>query len=329
MENAARAAYRKDVEENTLDLTAKEIIQKKYKTNNELSNVRLNPNQMSIAASEVNLRQKKSQHAPGDIDFCDPATFYRAQVCLPAKCTNDPDISHENKTKGRIHREKRYGKRGIEDIPNEKSFSKLWYEAQSTEGFTYYWHLESKVTSWEPPKEGFMTLREQEDEAKERLIQTEFLRQIEQEEMKKKAENFEEQRANAVREKSKEIRKQYNENNNSIKENREDVEVHEEKKYEIEIPYRRDYSIPEKIDPYGPWQTIEIKSAKGIDLQLPKKPIVQVIQPVLSEPFKHKAFAEKTIKKISTDISNDDGLPTTFKKRKFGNRNIRKRFDDD
>lgn len=103
-----------------------------------------------------------------------------------------------------------------------------------------------------------MTFSEQEEEVKERLIQTEFLRQIEQEETKNKAENFEEQRANAVREKSKEIREQYYWNNNSIKGSQEDVKDNQ-KKYKIEIPYRRDYSIPEKVDPYGPWQTVEIK----------------------------------------------------------------------
>ncbi|KAK0074507.1 hypothetical protein PV325_008245 [Microctonus aethiopoides] len=271
---------------------------------------------------------KSSYLLPGDIDFCDPTTFYRAQVRLSSKSTNDPDISYENKAKGKIQREKHHGKRGIEDIPNKKSVAKLWYEARSAEGFTYYWHSQSKVTSWEPPKEGFMTFSEQEEEVKERLIQTEFLRQIEQEEIKNKAENFEEQRANAVREKSKEIREQYKGNNNSIKESQEDVKDNQEK-YKIEIPYRRDYSIPEKVDPYGPWQTVEIKSAKSIDLQLPKKPVIQVTQPVISEAFKHKAFAEKIITKISTDTSNNDDVPTTFKKRKFGNRNVRKRFDDD
>ncbi|KAK0181500.1 hypothetical protein PV327_003779 [Microctonus hyperodae] len=177
MEKAAMAAYKKDVEENSLlDITAKEIIENKHKTNDQLSNVSLIPNEMSIATPGVNLRQKETQ--------------------LPEL----PNV--------RLH-------------PNQMSVA--------------------------TPR---VNLRQKKSQ------------------------------------------------------------------------------LPEHVYPYGPWQTVEIKSAEDIDLELPKKQI-QVSQPIRSEPFKQKAFAEKTITKISADSSDDDDALTIFKKRKFGNRNIRGRFNDD
>lgn len=68
-----------------------------------------------------------------------------------------------------------------------------------------------------------------------------------------------------------------------------------------------------------------------IDLQLPKKkPVIQVIKPETYEPpVPQRIFKEKTVTQISTGDSDDDICrPTTFKKRKFGNRNVRQRFDD-
>ena len=88
-----------------------------------------------------------------------------------------------------------------------------------------------------------MSIAEQEEEAKEQKIQEELLNQLEEEEAKEKADIFEEQRANAEREKLKQIKN-----------------LHEKKTEEEEetIPYRRDYSVPEKPQPYGSWQTVKV-----------------------------------------------------------------------
>eukprot|EP00096_Caligus_rogercresseyi_P008711 TRINITY_DN2809_c0_g1_i1.p1 TRINITY_DN2809_c0_g1~~TRINITY_DN2809_c0_g1_i1.p1 ORF type:complete len:329 (-),score=87.29 TRINITY_DN2809_c0_g1_i1:148-1134(-) len=40
---------------------------------------------------------------------------------------------------------------------------KLWYEAQSDEGHTYYWHVESNESRWDPPPEGYLSIAEQHD----------------------------------------------------------------------------------------------------------------------------------------------------------------------
>lgn len=53
--------------------------------------------------------------------------------------------SGENKPQGKnkSNREKRKGKKGQEDDVKKKSFQKIWYEARSPEGYTYYWHVET------------------------------------------------------------------------------------------------------------------------------------------------------------------------------------------
>lgn len=99
-------------------------------------------------------------------------------------------------------------------------------------------------TVWDAPEEGYMTIAEQEEEAKEQKIQEELLKQLDEEEAVEKAEIFEERRANDERVKLREIRK--------IKEEEERDDETEE------IPYRRDYSVPEKPQPYGSWQTVKV-----------------------------------------------------------------------
>jgi len=96
-----------------------------------------------------------------------------------------------------------------------------------------------------------MTLAEQEEEANEEALQRQFMNQLDQEEAIEKADIFEEQRANTERERMKEFRKQ------PIEDDPEDSDENaQKKKSKEERPYRRDYSIPEKPQPYGSWQVV-------------------------------------------------------------------------
>jgi WW domain-binding protein 4 len=98
-----------------------------------------------------------------------------------------------------------------------------------------------------------MTLAEQEEEANEEALQRQLMNQLDQEEAIEKADIFEEQRANTERERMKEFRKQ------STEDDTEDSDENvgpQKKKVKQERPYRRDYSIPEKPQPYGSWQVV-------------------------------------------------------------------------
>ena len=90
-----------------------------------------------------------------------------------------------------------------------------------------------------------MSIAEQEEEAKEQKLQEELLKQLEMEEAKDKANLLLEQKANAEREKLKSIKKIRNEEKG-------------EEEEEDKIPYRRDYSVPEKPQPYGSWKTVKV-----------------------------------------------------------------------
>lgn len=100
-----------------------------------------------------------------------------------------------------------------------------------------------------------MTFAEQEEEAKEEMLQRELMEQLDKEEATEKANIFEEQRANIEREKLKELRKRPVKNDDAQGDD-ESVEIKKEA-VEEERPYWRDYSVPERPQPYGSWQVVE------------------------------------------------------------------------
>lgn len=97
---------------------------------------------------------------------------------------------------------------------------------------------------------------------------------------------------------------------------------------EEEEPYRKTFTTVFEAygaQPVGKWEAVEEQpEQKAVDLELPKHHVeyypVASIQ--LEEP-PVKKFKEKTI--VSLD---SDDVPSTFKKRKIGNRNIRRTNDD-
>jgi len=100
-----------------------------------------------------------------------------------------------------------------------------------------------------------MTFAEQEEEAKEEMLQRKLMEQLDREETTEKANILEEQRANVEREKMREFRKRPVENNDA-QGDEESTEVKKET-VEEERPYWRDYSVPERPQPYGSWQVVE------------------------------------------------------------------------
>lgn len=341
METAAMAAYLKDVENNTTDLTAERIIREKLSNAEKIDSSMTNPQQPpQLAAPEASPRYKNREFHPvvkrnrGDrehpveVDPCDPSSSSRPRSSaahgksgFPASVSGDTRVQGKPRVKGKK------GRKGTEDDATQGNKSgpqifaqKLWYEALSPEGYTYYWHVETNETTWEVPPEGFATITEQEDEAKERAIQEELLAEVAKEEELKKEETAEERRANAEREKHKEIR---------IQREQEEAEAAEDSNDEPAVTYRRDYSVPERPQPYGTWKTVQVIDRKPLDLQLPKQELVPIAVPTLNREIPQRIFKEKTISKVEAGDSDEEAAPPTFKKRKFGTKNVRKRLEDD
>ncbi|XP_043268919.1 WW domain-binding protein 4 isoform X2 [Venturia canescens] len=352
MESAAMAAYLKDVESNNVDLTAEKIMREKLNTSEKTESPE-NPNRMPSASPDTVPRFNKNRNYrdnPSDVDYCDPyaqAKRNHQEAKLASQGVLTACSASENKTQSKSNkasRDKRKGKRPQEDQPaNRTLLQKLWYEARTSEGYTYYWHIETNESVWEVPAEGFMSIAEQEEEAKEQAIQQQFLEQIDKESSEEKAQLMEERRANAERERLREIRKRRNEARKKDELGEVKKEIKEEipdetmgddfdSEYEEKIPYRRDYSVPEKPDPYGPWQTVQVINQKPVvDLQLPKKKAPLVV-PLLHNPDSapsKRIFTEKVVTQLSDGDSDSEKVPTTFKKRKFGMKNVRKRMTDD
>lgn len=180
----------------------------------------------------------------------------------------------------------------------------LWCEARTEDGDTYYWNVKTNESVWQKPKEGFMTLAEYEKLNEIAIKQQE---EQQQKEMKNTIENAGEIASRFNREQLKKYQK--------ITEERKPTE-------EPTTSYAGQYGG----QPFGKWETVdEVKESKPLDLELPKQNIKYIAVPVSSvdEP-PVKKFREKTITKLD-DVSD---VPSVFKKRKFGNKNIRRGTDD-
>ncbi|XP_072377623.1 WW domain-binding protein 4 [Diabrotica undecimpunctata] len=184
--------------------------------------------------------------------------------------------------------------------------NKVWYEAKSEDGNHYYWNTLTNESVWEPPKEGYLSIQEQEEqkygETAKQLKLVEKQKKIDGLKlMQVRKEEEEEERARLEREKLKERRVA-----------------------DSPPPVYGPIIEPVKNDAYGQWHTV--KETEHVDLQLPPQP--EYIEcPVTYEPEEiKKEFKEKTIESLN------EGGSAFFKKRKIfsgGKRNVRQRLDDD
>ncbi|XP_017798247.1 PREDICTED: WW domain-binding protein 4 isoform X3 [Habropoda laboriosa] len=341
MENAAMAAYLKDVENNTRDMTADRLIKEKFNRTETKDTSNLNPVPIATPPETQPRFKGENRQFSQEIDPCDPILLRNVTATSATTTTQQnrpPQQRGETKPqgKGKVGKGKGKGKKILDDDRPTKPFRKLWYEALSPEGYTYYWHVESNESIWEPPEEGYMTFAEQQEEAKEQALQEELLQQLEEEEAVANVDVLEEKRANAEREKLKELRKinsvhtleSENGNGNENRNEKAETKGNEE---ETKRPYRRDCTIPVKSHPYGPWRTVEKTETKPVDLQLPQQKQMQlpVFEKAEPPPPVQRTFKEKTITQVETGDSDEDAKPTMFKKRKIANKNVRKRLTDD
>lgn len=179
----------------------------------------------------------------------------------------------------------------------------LWCEARTEDGDTYYWNVKTNESMWEKPKEGFMTLAEYEELNEIAIKQQE---EKQQQDMKHTIENAGEIASRFNREQLKKYKK---------------ITAEPKPAEEASTSYAGQYGG----QPFGKWETVEVKETKPIDLELPKQNFTYVaISAASVEEPPIKKFKEKTITKLE-DVGD---VPSVFKKRKFGNRNIRRGTDD-
>lgn len=184
----------------------------------------------------------------------------------------------------------------------------LWCEAKTEDGDTYYWNVKTNESVWVKPKEGFMKIAEY-----EKLNEMAIKQQEEQKkhEMKNTIENANEIAARFKREQLKKYKK-----------------ITEDPKTKEEIEASTSYAGQYGGQPYGKWETVEAPiEVEPIDLELPKQEFnyIAFTAPSTSDEPPVKKFKEKTITKLDDATDN---IPSVFKKRKFGSRNIRQNTDD-
>lgn len=180
----------------------------------------------------------------------------------------------------------------------------LWCEARADDGDTYYWNVKTNESVWSKPKEGFMSLAEYE---KLNILAIKQQEEQQQQEMKHNIDNAGEIASKFKREQMKKYQKRTEE---------------KQPKEEASTSYAGQYGG----QPYGKWETVVAKrEAKPVDYELPKDEFNYVAVPAstIEEP-PIKKFKEKTITKLE-DVAE---VPSFFKKRKIGNRSIRRGTDD-
>ncbi|KAG4072322.1 hypothetical protein HA402_004254 [Bradysia odoriphaga] len=191
----------------------------------------------------------------------------------------------------------------------------MWCEAKSDEGHTYYWNVKSGDTTWNVPKEGYMTLEEY--NRLNTLAEAQQQLKLHKESMFMRG-NADEIVAKFHREK--------------LKERRAKPTPTEIAKVEEEKEQYKTYEDPDwSAKPLGAWTTVSQTEPKPIDLQLPEPTHNYVYVPAahVQPEAPIRKFKEKTISSLPVDDETAD-TSNTFKKRKTAiKRNVRQRNDDE
>lgn len=161
---------------------------------------------------------------------------------------------------------------------------------------------------WAKPKEGFMTLKEYN---KLNTIAVEKQEEARKKDLKYNVENADELASRLKREQFKKYQK--------ITQEPESAEASE-----VSNNYTTEDDINYQV--LGKWESVDSSQPekKPIDFELPKQnDVYYAVANVKPDEPPIKKFKEKII--VSLDA---DDVPSVFKKRKIGNRNIRKTNDD-
>ncbi|XP_055709787.1 WW domain-binding protein 4 isoform X2 [Phlebotomus papatasi] len=287
MEEAAMAAYAQDISRNA-DMTSQNINRTLREAGVQLDGAGASTSRAEEVPAVVERRKPVDPLLPP----IDPQELAFIQAQKAAAAQKDSDV--------------------IE--PKDPT---LWCEAQTPEGYTYYWNVKTNESVWEAPKEGYLTLAEYNKINEEALKKQELEAAKEIQMHRDMADEFV---AKNKRERLKQRRVQTADADESIK-----------GKWEKQEEYQAvDTYVSPGAGPYGKWETVAKTEEKHVDLQLPKV-TPAYIPPVVEQPIPEpvRTFKEKVTK---LDDATSSSIPGFFKKRKIqpmNRKNARQRLDDD
>jgi len=171
---------------------------------------------------------------------------------------------------------------------------KVWHEALSPEGYSYYWNVDTQETCWEAPEEGFVSLLDQQLE-----------------ELKNATETTESQGTSAQpiinkKKKNKKKKQMFADGFDNLHNNYPEEEEPENPSSDVQAA------------PYGQWETVEPTISAPVNLQLPKINFTNQLARTQAVPEEPRIkFAEKKAgAPVSSFVKPEPGQ-SEFKKRKI------------
>lgn len=225
MNDAAMKAYMQDISSGA-DISSRELNEKQKLE------------QVQEACGQINPRPGPSASSSGNADSR-PAKAKKAREADPLYLPGAESEEDTENGKGKTLSKKRH----IENIAQVGNGS-MWVEAETDEGFPYYWNVKTGESIWETPKEGFMKKEEYETLSK---IAWQKQKEIAEHEAKYELENADEIAARLRRENMAQIFK----HNRKIKEELEKKIDHGEVAVTAQIEQSK--------NPYGNWESVEVK----------------------------------------------------------------------
>ncbi|XP_053679096.1 WW domain-binding protein 4, partial [Anopheles nili] len=296
MNDAAMKAYMQDISSQA-DMSSRELYEKQQLE-------RMNENAIQDISSAGPSTSEAGARMQTDSKCSKPRKGREADpLYLPGVLTDEEGESSNDKSAAK--------KRRIAEVARASNGS-MWVEAESDEGYPYFWNVKTGESIWEPPMEGFMKKQEYEKLSK---IAWEKQKENAIVEAQYELENAEEIASRLRRESMAQIFK----HNRKIKEEFEKKVFHGR---ETEITLENQHSKT----PYGAWETIEVKKEQPVDLQLPFKATPLYIPSTIPED-KEQQFKEKIVDHVPLEVKAT--VSATFVKKRKVQRNARNRIETD
>ncbi|XP_034242650.1 WW domain-binding protein 4-like isoform X3 [Thrips palmi] len=203
----------------------------------------------------------------------------------------------------------------------EKAKATKWHEARSDEGYSYYWHVDTNETKWEPPADGYISIADQKvlEEAEKAKAEVNVPGK------KGKGKHF----SGGKKRKPEDSGAPPSATKKMVPEAKAAASSSKAEKLPKNIPTMGPAPKP---NPYGLWKSIEKKvEVEPVDLELPSQQQAEIKVPALVDDRPKIKFHEKKISRpiVDDDASTSQPTFTGFKKKGNFRGNTRQRLDTD